>query len=282
MRPGAIGRRAAFCLLAGLAGAAAAQEGVEAPSELMPATRPVQGDRLRVCLDRTSAGAALDRAVAQALGEALFLDVEIRPGLANFPLTGGGYLTELALLLNNECDVMMGMAGQAEPAYAEFAVQTRPYARVPFVLAVADDAVARLDDLPHDRMIGTALGSKAEMTYILWAGEQPEGRAWVRLPYADPALMIRRVRDGTLGGAVIWQPALAQVLARDADAQAGDPAVAIRAVALDPLPEVVVEVTAITGRRDAFLRAQLDEAIDALTADGTLAAIMDDLAITHR
>ena len=272
----------AACLLAaGLAGGARAQQGIEIPGELLPSTRPMQGDKLRFCLDRTSAGAALDAAVAEAIGAALFVEVEFRPGLANFPLTGGGYLTELGILMNSECDVMMGMSAQPDPAYASFAALTRPYARVPFVLAVTEADYARLGDVPPDRMIGTALGSLAEMTYIFWAGAQPEGRAWVRLPYADPALMIRRVRDGTLGGAIIWQPALARVLAQ-ADDGAGDPAVAVREVALSPAPEVVVEVAAIVSRKDSFLRAQLDEAIDALAADGTLAAIMDDLGISHR
>lgn len=274
---------AAACLLAaGLAaGPAPAQEGVEIPGELLPAIRPMQGDRLRVCLDRSSAGAALDTAVAEALGEALFMEVEIRPGLANFPLTGGGYLTELGILMNGSCDLMMGMAAQPDPAYAEFAAQTRSYARVPFVLAVADADYARLGDVPHDRMIGTALGSLAEQTYIFWAGARGKEESWVRLPYADPALMIRRVRDGTLGGAIIWQPALARVLAQTDDS-AGDPAVAVHEAALAPMPEVVVEVTAIVSRKDSFLRAQVDEAIDALAADGTLDAIMDGLGIAHR
>lgn len=271
----------AACLLAaGLAGAALAQEGIEIPGELLPSTRPMQGDKLRFCLDRTSAGAALDTAVAEAIGAALFVEVEIRPGLANFPLTGGGYLTELGILMNSECDVMMGMSVQPDPAYSGFAALTRPYARVPFVLAVTED-YAQLGDVPADRMIGTALGSLAEMTYIFWAGAQPGGKAWVRLPYADPSLMIRRVRDGTLGGAIIWQPALARIQAL-ADDSAGDPAVAVHEAALSPMPEVVVEVAAIVSRKDSFLRAQLDEAIAALAADGTLDAIMDDLGISHR
>lgn len=273
---------ALLCLLAaGPSGPAFAQDAVEIPGELLPAIRPMQGDRLRVCLDRTSAGAALDVAVARALGEALFMEVEIRPGLANFPLTGGGYLTELGILMNNSCDLMMGMSAQPEPAYAEFAAQTRAYARVPFVLAVADADLSQLGDLPHDRMIGTALGSRAEMGYILWAGARDKADGWVRLPYADAALMVRRVRDGTLGGAIIWQPALTRALALE-DGSAGDPAVAVRAVSLAPAPEVVVEVAAIVSRKDSYLRAQVDEAIDALSADGTLDAIMDELGIMHR
>lgn len=272
----------AACLLAvGLAGPALAQEGLEIPGELLPAIRPMQGDRLRVCLDRSSAGAALDIAVAEAIGEALFMEVEIRPGLANFPLTGGGYLTELGILMNDSCDLMMGMAAQPDPAYAEFAAQTRSYARVPFVLAVAEAGWARLGDVPHDRMIGTALGSLAEQTYIFWAAAQAEGGAWVRLPYADPALMVRRVRDGTLGAAIIWQPALARALALE-DGSAGDPAAAVHQVALDPMPEVVVEVAAIVSRRDSYLRARVDEAIDALAADGSLDAIRDRLGFAHR
>lgn len=270
-------RLIAACLLAGLGGAGMAED-LEIPTELMPATRPMQGDRLRVCLDRSSAGAALDIAVAEAIGEALFLEVEIRPGLANFPLTGGGYLTELAILMNNDCDVMMGMVGHAEPAYSEFAIQTRPYARVPFVAAVTDPDLARLGDLDRDAVIGTALGSMVEQVYVYWAAEQPESRRWVRLPYADPALMIRRLRDGTLGAALIWQPALARVLAAGDD-EAGDPGIAVHSAALDPLDEIVVEVTAIVDRRDNFLRTQLDEAITALSEDGTLTAIMDDLGI---
>lgn len=274
--------RALVCSLALLlsAGVASAQT-AELSGEFLPAKRQMQGNKLRVCIDRFSAGAALDLAVAEAIGDALFLKVEAKPGLSNFPLTGGGYLTELQFLMHNECDLMMGMVVQSNPAFAEFAAQTRSYAKIPFVFATKDPQVDTLAQADKNLPIGTALGSRAEMTYINWAGQKKAGTTWVRLPYADPALMIRRVRDDTLSGAIIWQPALAKLLA-DPQPEAGDAAIAIRGVSLTPLPDTVVEVAAIVSAGDDYLRKQMDDAIEALSADGTFAAIMDDLGIEYR
>jgi len=269
----------ALCLAGGLPWGAAQAQMPEAPPSLFKSTRREAGDSLRVCIDSFSAGAALDRAVAQAIGAALLLKVEIGPGLSNFPLNGDGYLTELRLLMTNDCDVMMGMSAQSNPAYGDWAVLTRPYASIPFVAAVADPAFDSLEEVPFDRRIGTALGSKVEWAYLTWAGQQPKDRQWVRLPYADPALMLRRLRDGSLGAILIWQPALQRALAEGAAVEGGD-ARPIATVPLSPLRETVVDVSALVSGRNSFLRVQLDEAIAALQADGTLDGLMAAQGIT--
>lgn len=272
--------RALVCCLVLLAsGGSAFAQTSELSGEFLPAKRQMQGNKLRVCIDRSSAGAALDHAVAEAIGDALFLDIEVKPGLSNFPLTGGGYLTELQFLMHNECDLMLGMTVQPNPAYAAFATQTRSYAKIPFVFVTSDAAVTALADADKTRPIGTALGSRAEMDYINWAAQQKAGAVWIRLPYADPALMIRRVRDATLSGAIIWQPALAKALT---DPEAGDHGVEVRAVSMAPLPDTAVEVAGIVSAGDDYLRKQMDDAIDALSRDGTFGAIMDGLSIESR
>ena len=52
-------------------------------------------------------------------------------------------------------------------------------------------------------------------------------------------------------------------------------AAALRVIANDPLPPASVRVGALVSSRNAFLRSQVDQAIDALAADGTIDALME-------
>lgn len=252
---------------------AAAQDG-EVPPQLLNTTRRQQGDVLKVCTDAYSPGGAFDAEVAKAIADALFLTVEFHPTPTGFPLNGGGFLAEVQVALNNTCDLMMGMAVQTTSPFPDWATVTRPYASISFVAAVIDPAFTKLGDIPKDRLIGTAVGSKAEQVFLTWLGQQPEDQRWNRLPYADPHLMLKRLRDGRIGGMMLYQPAFLQLMREDKEGGAMP-----RSVPFDPVPMQDVRVGGIVNTRDTFLRSQVDEAIDALVADGTIAAIMERMEI---
>lgn len=250
--------------------APASAQGFGVPQELLNTTRPVQGDSIRICIDNLSIGAPFDQAVSEAIANALFLTPQIDVAPGGFPLDGLGYFDELQIAMTNNCDVLPGISIQPNAAFPAWATVTRPYAQVPFVFVVKDPAYQTLDDIPFDRRIGTALGSLGESQLLVYMTQRPQDQQWLRLPYADPALMLKRVLDGTLGGMYIWQPALMKVTN-------GDPAaLGLRIVPTDPMPEVNVAVGALVSSRDAFLRSQIDDAIGALVADGTIAGIMTE------
>lgn len=250
-----------------LTGSAFAQTAGVPPEELNN-TRRLGGDRINVCFDRTSLGRPFDQDVAQAIADALFLEMEVVEGFGGFPLNGDGFLDELTLAMNNTCDVFMGVTVSANSPFSEAFALTRPYATIPFVLAVSDPDYQSLGDIPKDRPLGTAMASMGEMNYIMWAQQQPEGESWIRYPYPDANKMTTRVLDGTIAGMLVWQPTLARLRAEREDAAD------LRIVDIAPAPEASVSVGALVSSRNSFLRSQMDEAIAALVADGTIDALL--------
>jgi hypothetical protein len=255
----------ALCLVSG---AAFAQT---LPLQLLDQQRPLQGNAMRACVDDFSAGSKLDRAVAQAIGDALFLKVNFVEAIRGFPLDGDGYLAELQVHLNNDCDLFMGISVQPNSPFPEWAMVTRTYATIPFVLAVSNPDYKRLADIPYGRFIGTALGSLGERVYSTSNSQRPADQRWKRLPYANFDLMLTRMLEGKLDGMVLWQPSLAKLQAENPAAKS------LKVIAFDPLPTASVNVGALISNRNTYLRTQVDKAIEELSADGTFAQIMDDL-----
>lgn len=253
-----------------LAGAAQAQV---LPPQLMTQERPIQGNKIRACVDDMSAGGKLDRAIAEAIGSALFLEVEYVEALRGFPLDGDGYLAELQIQLNNDCDLFFGVSVQPNMPFPEWAVITRPYARVPFVLVTDKPDYASLADIPYGSVIGTALASLGERVFATSVAQRPKDQRWKRLPYADFGLMTTRMREGKLAAMLLWQPSLLRLAETD-------PTVAdLRIISIDPVPVAQVEVGALLSTRNTFLRTQVDQAIGELSADGTIDRIMAELGI---
>ncbi|NMA97621.1 MAG: amino acid ABC transporter substrate-binding protein [Phyllobacteriaceae bacterium] len=243
------------------------------PQQLQTQEREVQGNKIRACVDDYSAGGKLDRAIAQAIGDALFLEVEYKEALRGFPLDGDGYLAELQIQLNNDCDLFMGVVVQPNMPFPDWASITRPYAEVPFVLVTDKPDYNSLADIPYGLTIGTSLASLGERVFATSVAQRPQDQRWKRLPYADFELMTLRMREDKLAAMLLWQPSLLQLAETD-------PSVAdLRIISLDPVPQAVVPVGALVSTRNTFLRTQVDNAIAELTADGTIDQIMADLGV---
>lgn len=243
------------------------------PQQLQTQERAVQGNNIRACVDDYSAGGKLDRAIAQAIGDMLFLEVEYKEALRGFPLDGDGYLAELQIQLNNDCDLFMGVVVQPNMPFPDWASITRPYAEVPFVLVTDKPEYDSLAEIPYGLIIGTSLASLGERVFATSVAQRPEDQRWKRLPYADFELMTRRMREGKLAAMLLWQPSLLQLAETD-------PSVAdLRIISLDPVPQAVVPVGALVSTRNTFLRTQVDNAIAELSTDGTIDQIMSDLGL---
>ncbi|RRH70306.1 substrate-binding periplasmic protein [Falsigemmobacter faecalis] len=258
-------------ILAGLtglftAGAALAQShGV--PPAFLKNTRRMEGDRLSVCADVSGRTLAFDRRVAQLIADSLFLEMDFHEGFGGYPTSGDGFLDELQIALTNSCDLVVGMTVQENSPFPEWATLTRPYVSLPYMMMVKEDYQS-LGDIPRDLKLGTALGSMGERVMITWNQQQPKSARFTRFPYADMPLMARRVLDGTIAGGLIWSPAWAELLANHPEAAD------LRAVPISPVPATVTRIGALVKTRDTFLRVQIDEAIDALVADGSIAGLM--------
>jgi polar amino acid transport system substrate-binding protein len=266
---------AAIALVGALAlpGIASAQDnGV--PPQLLDNSRTATGDTIRFCVDDYGPGGKFDRAVGQAIADALLVKAAFAPAPTGFPLDGAGYLDELQLILNTTCDVMAGISlspNGGESLYPDWATVTRPYAQVPFVLAVkADSPYTALKDIPFSKRVGTTMGSLGQGVMITYIGQQPADKRWLQLPYADPKLMLKRLLDGTIEGMVIWQPSLNQITDND-PAKAG-----VKIIPLDPVQPVSASVGELVSSRDSYLRSQIDQAIGTLVSDGTIAKLMQE------
>jgi ABC-type amino acid transport substrate-binding protein len=276
-------RRAKACAagLLALAGilapvATVAQDVGVIPQQLFNNSRRLQGDTVRFCIDDFSVGAKFDRAVATAVSEALLVKPVFVPAPAGFPLDGGGYLEELQLVMTNECEVLVGISmtpGAAESPWPDWATVTRPYAQIPFVVAVTDPNYKSLGDIPAGKTLGAAIGSLGLGAVVTYNQQNPPEKRLRYLPYGDPALMLRRLQDGTLAAMVIWQPQLHQVTN-------GNPAAAnLKFASFAPLKTVVTGVGNLVNSRDSFLRASIDQAIGQLVSDGTIARLMKEQGI---
>jgi polar amino acid transport system substrate-binding protein len=96
------------------------------------------------------------------------------------------------------------------------------------------------------------------------------GERWSHYPVASDEAALRDVTAGKLAAALVWGPSFWAL-------QKADPAFAkLRSIAPSPLPASSLDVGAVLLTRETFLRTNLDQAIAALTADGTIAAILKD------
>ncbi len=250
-----------------------AQENGVIPPQLFNNSRRLQGDTIRYCVDEFSVGAKFDRAVASAISDALLVKAEFVPAPSGFPMDGGGYLEELQLVMSNECEVLVGISmtpGAAESPWPDWATVTRPYAQVPFVVAVTDANYKSLADIPPGKTLGAMVGSLALGSVVTWNQQNPPEKRFRYLPYGDPNLLLKRLLDGTLSAMVLWQPQLAQLM------RANPTATNVKTASFAPLKTVVNGVGNLVSSRDSFLRASIDQAIGQLVSDGTIARLMKE------
>lgn len=241
------------------------------PPALLNNSRPSQGDQIRFCIDQFSPGADFNTAVSQAIADTLLVEAKFAPAPSGFPLDGQGYFDELQLVMNTECDVLVGVSLEpdtGESPFPDWATVTRPFAKVPFVLVAKNPDYTALKDIPFGKRVGTTMGSAGQGVMIAYIGQQAPDKRWVQLPYADSKLMLKRLLDGTIDGMVIWQPALNEIT----DHNPG--ALGLKIIPMDPLPPVYALVGDLVSVRDSYLRSQIDTAIGSLIADGTIANLM--------
>jgi polar amino acid transport system substrate-binding protein len=244
------------------------------PPQLLNNSKPLQGDTIRFCVDKYSPGAAFDKAVSQAIADALLVKAAFVDAPTGFPLDGQGFYDELQLTMSRDCDVMAGISILPDTGvspYPAWATVTRPYAQIPFVLVTKDPNYQSLGDIPPGKVVGATIGSLGQGVILTYNQQQPADKQLKYLPYADPKLMLKRVLDGHLVGMVIWQPQLNLITDNNPEGQG------LRTISLAPLQPVYAAVGDLVNSRDAYLRSQIDSAIGSLVADGTIAKLMADL-----
>ncbi|MCW5714701.1 MAG: transporter substrate-binding domain-containing protein [Bauldia sp.] len=234
-----------------------------AGNELLETWRRHTGNLLRFCYDENASTAAFDRAVGEEIGARMLVATEFVPIRAGYGIDGQYLLEDLFVALTNNCDAMLGLS--VFSGYAvEFTV-TQPYVHYDFVLGVVDPAYGRLLDIPAGARLGTQISTRGEVAFLGYNNVRSEGSRWLRLPYADPDLMLTRLLDGTIVGMVLFGPTFVQIAADRPEAAA------VRLLTLDPVQGAFANVGAVLLAQSSFLRSEIDGAIASLVADGTIA-----------
>jgi polar amino acid transport system substrate-binding protein len=226
--------------------------------------RRQDGATLHYCVDERDPDLPVARKIGEAIAGALLLQPKEHAVGEDW---SGEDLDQVYQVLLETCDVFLGFKLIAD-AYPDWLTITRGYYRGSYVFVTANANWKSLADVPLSRVIGGTIGTSADIRLMQYLTALKPGERWSHYPVASDEAALRDVTDGKLAAALAWGPSFWAL-------QKADPAFArLRIIAPSPLPVSSVDVGAVMLARETFLRANLDQAIAALTADGTIAAIL--------
>jgi polar amino acid transport system substrate-binding protein len=227
--------------------------------------RRQSGSTLQYCLDTRDPDLPVARKIGEAIAGALLLTP--KPHELG-EISAGEDLDNIYRVLLETCDVYLGFK-LIPDAYPQWLAVTRPYYRTSYVVVAADTRWNALGDMPRTQAIGATLGTSADIRLIQYLQSLPADSQWRRFPMGSDELALRTLMRGEVGAALVWAPSLWSL-------QHNDPAFGrLRIIPSRPLPESALDVGATLLARETFLRSNIDQAIAALTADGTIQSILD-------
>jgi polar amino acid transport system substrate-binding protein len=224
-----------------------------------------ESNTLHYCVDGRDPDLPVARKIGEAIAGALLLAPKERVIGEN---AVGDDLDYLYRTFLETCDLHLGFKLIPE-AYPEWMKLTRPYYRASYVLAVSEGGWRSLADMPKSKAIGSTMGTTADLRLVQYLMALRPPDRWDRYPMSSDEAALQAVLKNTAGVALVWGPsfwALAQ----------SDPAIAkLRTISPNPLPTLTADIGAAVLANESFLRSNVDQAIAALTADGTIKAILD-------
>lgn len=227
--------------------------------------RQLNPSELRYCVDPRDPSWQVDGEIADAIAQILLLDpvrYVVPSEFANEDFT-----KVYAILLQN-CDVYMGFK-LIPSGYPDWVTLTRSYEEVGYQFVAAKPDLKALADLPPGRPIAGTLGTTATIRVSTYSTALPPDKRWPIFPYNADDLALAALLDGTADVAVVWGPSFW-------DKQQHDPAyAALHVIDSTPIPPTTLGVGGLLLKQNAFMRNQIDQAIAALVADGTIQAIVD-------
>ena len=227
--------------------------------------RRLDESQLRYCVDPRDSDWELAAAIADAIAGALLLEPVQYVVQKEMILED---ISKVYKLMLENCDVHMGFKLIPE-GYAQWVSLTRAYYESEYVFVTTDPTLKSLADLPPGRTIGATIGTSGHIRLISYNAALPPEKRWRAFPYGTGDLALESLINGAVDVALVWAPELW-------GKQRSDPAYAgLRVIDPAPLPSTKLGVGAIVLANQTFLRNAIDEAIVALTADGTLEGILE-------
>ena len=227
--------------------------------------RRLDESQLRYCVDKRDPAWEVAAAIADAIASGLLLEPQRHVVESDIVVED---ITKVYARMLKHCDVHMGFKLIPE-GYGSWISVTRAYYDTQYVFVTADPDLQRVADLPPGRAIGATVGTSAHIRLVSYLSALPAERRWPAYPYGTNDLALESLLDGVVDVALVWAPNLWAK-------QRQDPAYAnLHVIDSTPLPPTTLGVGAIVLSDQKFLRNAIDEAIVALSADGTFANLLE-------
>jgi polar amino acid transport system substrate-binding protein len=226
--------------------------------------RRQDGPTLHYCVDERDPDVPVARKIGAAIAGALLLEPKEHTVGEDW---SGEDIDQIYRVLLETCDVFLGFK-LIPDAYPDWLTITRGYYRAAYAFVTASPDWKSLADVPRSQTLGGTIGTSADIRLIQYLAALKPAERWTHHPMGSDEAAVLDVSRGKLGAALVWAPSFWAL-------QKDNPDFArLRMIAANPLPVSTADVGAVLLARETFLRANVDQAIIALTADGTLDTIL--------
>lgn len=222
------------------------------------------------CIDTREPEWRMHEEIAEHIAAELILEPKFfhfGPELSERTLDVSGIPDNLLfVLLDDECDVYMGIRVNERSIHPEFLITTRSYLSVDLVIASFDEAVLDIDafDGGQDSVkLGLAGDGAANVAISLF---KPQTNRRIFRGEKD---LLRGVFEHQVAAGVFWEPSL-YALVEEYEERITQP---LFVRSLSNVPATEWELSGGLNSRNEFLRTSIDEAIKSLDASGTLQEI---------
>ena len=226
--------------------------------------RRQEGPTLHYCVDERDPDLPVARKIGEAIAGALLLEGKEHTIGEEW---SGEDIDQVYQVLLATCDVFLGFKLIAD-GYPEWLAITRGYYRTSYVFVTSHADWKSLADVPVSQPIGGTIGTSADIRLIQYIAALRPAERWPHYPIGSDEAALTNASDGKLGAALVWAPSFWALRKSHPEFAA------LHTIAPRPLPESGAEVGAILLARETFLRTNIDQAITALTADGTIDGIL--------
>lgn len=227
--------------------------------------RRLDQSELRYCVDRRDPDWEVAAAIADAIAAALLLEPRRHVVESDLVLED---ITRVYAVMLKHCDMHMGFKLIPE-GYANWVTLSRAYYETQYQFVATDPALRALADLAPGRPIGATIGTSAHIRLVSYLSALPAEKRWPVYPMSTNEIALESLLDGKVDIALVWAPTL-WARGRDEPDYAG-----VHPIEPAPLPPTTLGVGALLLADQVFLRNAIDQAIAALSADGTIAQILD-------
>ncbi len=227
--------------------------------------RRLDESQLRYCVDQRDPDWELAADIADAVAGALLLEPQRYVVESVFVSDD---ITKVYKIMLLHCDVHMGFK-LIPGGYANWITLTRPYYESQYVFVAADPDIHALADLAPGRAIAATMGTSAHLRLVSYLTALSAEDRWPAYPMGTNDLSLESILNGTVDVALVWAPSF-WAKQRDEPAYAD-----LHVINPNPLPPTILGVGALLLADETFLRTAIDQAIAALSEDGTIAAILE-------